>query len=78
MKTGMRVLIIITEKLNQAGKITVLRVTEGVRPKLEISRIHGKIHHCVWAFLLSKNAIFHKNPLIILPVTRRNHALPTG
>jgi len=78
MITGMSVSTINREELNQTGKISFSPVTERVRPKLDISRIHGRINHIFWAFLLSKNAILNKNPLIIVPVIRRNHFLPIG
>jgi hypothetical protein len=66
------------EMENQAGKITFVHVTQGGRPKLEVSQIHSRIQYGFWTFWLSKNAVFNKNHLIIVPVTRSNHALPTG
>lgn len=74
MITGMNRLIIIREDVNQAGKTTFLRVTQEVRPKLDISSIYDRIQHGCWAYFLSKNALFNKNPFTIVPVTRRNHS----
>jgi hypothetical protein len=69
--------LIIEKILNQAGKITVLRVTGRVRPKLEISRISNKIYHRLWACFLSKNALLTKNYVTIAPCILGNLSLPT-
>ncbi len=78
MITGMTGLTIIREGTKKTGHNTFLSVHGGVRPKPGISRIHGKIHHGLWVFLLSKNAMSHKNPSTIVPMTSRNHSWPTG
>jgi hypothetical protein len=74
MKTSMSVLMI-KEILNQAGKMTVLPVTGGVRPKLEISRITGTIEQQLHACFLSKNVMFPKNPCILVPFTLEDQSL---
>jgi hypothetical protein len=47
-------MVMSTEILNQAGKINILRVTTGVRPKLEHSRFRGNMSHRVNLCVLSK------------------------
>jgi hypothetical protein len=49
------------EILNQAGKITIMPVTQGLRPELEITHLRDKNHHQMHACFLSKKAIFLKN-----------------
>jgi hypothetical protein len=75
MKTRMSVLMI-KEILKQAGKITVLHVTGGVRPKLEISRIKGKIEHQLHAWFLSKSALLPKNPSLTALFIQTVQSLP--
>lgn len=67
------------EILNQAGKITatVLCVTGGVCSKLEHSRIKGKIYQPLFACLLSKNALVHKQPSTFAPCILGDQSLPT-
>jgi hypothetical protein len=72
MSIGMRGQIV-----NQAGKISIFRVTGHVRPKLDFSRIRGKIQHQLHAWFLSKNVMLHNNPSIIVPFTLGDLFLPT-
>lgn len=48
--------------VHQAGKITIMPVTAGLRPELEITSLRHKNQHHLQACFLSKNAIFNKNP----------------
>jgi hypothetical protein len=56
----MRVQIVVKARKNK-----VFRVSGGVRPSSEIARISNKIHKQLLTRLLSKNALFSKNPYII-------------
>jgi hypothetical protein len=76
MKTRWSVLMS-EELLNQAGKITVLPVAGGVRPKLETSRMRGKDYHRLRTWFLSKNLRLHKNPSIIVSGIPTDQSLPT-
>ncbi len=64
MRTRMRALMK-EEILTQAGNITVLRVTGGVRPRFETSRMRGKIQHQLQTGVLSQNGLRNTHPSLI-------------
>jgi hypothetical protein len=62
MQAGMN-LSITWQIITQARKITLLRVTAGVRPYVEISGILSKICSHLHIWFLSKNVLLCKNSL---------------
>jgi hypothetical protein len=68
--------LMIDEILNQAGKITVLHVTGGVRPQLEHVRVVHRMYHRLRTGFLSKNALFRKHLSVITPFIRGGCSLP--
>ena len=64
------------EIVNQAGKITIMLVTAGLRPEFEITPLRDKNYQHLRACFLSKNAIFHKNPSNIAPSIIRDQYWP--
>lgn len=71
-------MLMIKERLNQAGKITVWRVTGGVCPEIKNSRMRGKIYDRLRMGFLSKNVLLHKNPFIMAPFLLGDRLLPTA
>ena len=61
----------------QAPKITVLRVTGGVRPSREIPPMFSKICSHLHVGFLSKNAVVGTNPSRKAPDIRKDLHLPT-
>ena len=76
MQRAMRAAMI-WQIVHQAGKITIFRVTGGVRSHLKILRIFSKIHHQGHAWFLSKNVLCRKNSLRTAPFSHVDQSLPT-
>jgi hypothetical protein len=62
--------------VGQARKITIFRVTGGVRAYREISPIFNKICSHLQAWFLSKNGMLNKNPCLTAPCIHPVQSLP--
>jgi hypothetical protein len=65
------------QRIHQAGKIRLVRVTGEICPELKISRIFSKIHQQLHLLLMSKNIMFHNNPSIIASFIPGAQSMPT-
>jgi hypothetical protein len=68
---------LIAQRGKQTRKITLLRVSAGLRPSLEIVLIFTTIQQQLHVWLLSKNAMHTQKPSLTLPFIQVNQSQAT-